>query len=102
MESFLNRNDLENILVSIIVPVYNAEKYVYRCLTSIMGQSYRSIDSLEICLEFAQKDNRITVLSTENKGASTARNIGLEVAEGGISFLLIQMMHLNPILLKHF
>lgn len=95
MESFLNRNDLKNILVSIIVPVYNAEKYVDRCLTSILGQSYGSIEiiiindgaedsSLEICLEFAQKDNRITVLSTENKGASTARNIGLEVARGGV------------------
>lgn len=95
MESFLHRDDLLNILVSVIVPVYNAEEYVGRCLTSLLGQSYRNIEiivindgskdsSLEICLEFAHKDNRITVLSTENKGASTARNIGLGVAGGGV------------------
>lgn len=63
-------------------------------LDQLIGQSYRNIEiivindgskdsSLEICLEFAHKDNRITVLSTENKGASTARNIGLGVAGGG-------------------
>ncbi len=94
MESFLHRAVLENVLVSVIVPVYNAEEYVSRCLTSILGQSYRNIEiivindgakdsSLDICLEFARKDNRIKVLSTENKGAAAARNIGLGVAGGG-------------------
>lgn len=94
MESFLHRDD---ILVSVIVPVYNAEEYGGRCLTSLLKISYRNIEiivindgskdsSLEICLEFAHKGKRITVLSIENKGASTARNIGQGVARWYIIF----------------
>lgn len=80
-------------LISIVIPVYNAEKYIRRCIYSIIRQTYQnfelilvndgSIDnSLEICKEYAIKDKRITVLSQKNNGASSARNKGIESANG--------------------
>lgn len=82
-----------NDLISVIVPVYNAETYIKRCIESILNQSYEyfelilvndgSIDnSLEICREFASKDNRIVVLDQPNGGASAARNMGLSKMRG--------------------
>ena len=75
-------------LISVIVPVYNVEKYVGRCLTSIINQSYTNIEiivvndgstdnSLSVCEEYAAKDNRIILFSQENRGLSGARNTGL-------------------------
>ena len=80
-------------IVSVIVPVYNTEKYMRRCLESILSQTYTdfevilvddgSIDkSGEICDEYARQDNRLRVYHKENGGASSARNIGLEKAKG--------------------
>ena len=71
--------------VSIIIPVYNVEKYVSRCLDSITGQTYGNIEilinndgstdsSYEICKEYAQKDTRIKLFSQPNAGLSEARN----------------------------
>ena len=82
-----------NDLISVIVPVYNAEAYIERCIESILNQSYEyfelilvndgSVDnSLEICKEFASKDNRIVVLDRPNGGASAARNMGLSIMRG--------------------
>jgi len=82
-----------NNLVSIIVPVYNSESYLRRCILSIINQTYYNLDiilindgssdsSLNICKEFSEKDKRITVISTKNKGASHARNIGLSSSKG--------------------
>jgi raffinose-raffinose alpha-galactotransferase len=76
-------------LISVIVPVYNVEKYVGRCLTSIINQSYTNLEiivvndgstdnSLAVCEEYAAKDNRIKLISQENKGLSGARNTGLK------------------------
>ena len=75
-------------LISVIVPVYNVEKYVGRCLTSIINQSYTNLEiivindgsidkSLSVCEEYATKDNRIKLISQENRGLSGARNTGL-------------------------
>ncbi len=81
-------------MISIIVPVYNGEKYLDCCIQSIVSQTYMDLDiiliddcsddnSLEICKKFAKQDNRIKVLSTEvNSGAAKARNIGLNAAQG--------------------
>lgn len=75
-------------LISVIVPVYNVEKYVGRCLNSIIHQSYTNLEiivindgstdnSLSVCEEYAAKDKRIKLITQENKGLSGARNTGL-------------------------
>lgn len=80
-------------LVSIIVPIYNTRTYLNRCLKSIIEQSYPHLeiilvddgstdDSVAICKEYAARDNRIRFFSQQNGGASTARNKGLDHAEG--------------------
>ncbi len=86
-------------LVTIIVPVYNVENYLNRCLDSIIKQSYKNLDiilindgstdnSLKICNNYAKNDTRITVINIENSGPSICRNIGLEKAKGSyISFV---------------
>lgn len=82
-----------NEKISIIVPVYNAEKTLDRCVNSLIEQSYLNIEiilvddgsgdsSLNLCKEYARKDCRIKVLSKENGGVSSARNAGLELAGG--------------------
>lgn len=79
--------------VSIIVPVYNAEKYLESCLRSILRQSYRAIEvilvndgskdgSLAVCNRFAAKDSRVRVIDIPNGGVSNARNTGIAAATG--------------------
>ena len=81
------------VTLSVIVPVYNTEKYLKECLDSIINQTFRDIEiicvndgstdkSLEILKEYALKDNRIKVITQGNKGQSVARNIGLNNASG--------------------
>ena len=86
-------------IVSVIVPVHNAEKYLVQCLSSILGQTLQDIevicvddnssDGSETILEqFAKKDSRLRVLRSPGLGAGGARNIGLESAQGEyLSFL---------------
>lgn len=79
--------------VSIIIPVYNSERTLERCLDSVINQTYKNIEilivndgskdkSLEIMKEYQKKDNRIMVINQENKGVSGARNAGLDKATG--------------------
>lgn len=79
--------------VSVIVPVYKAEKYLHRCIDSILAQSFTDWELLliddgspdrcgEICDEYAQRDARIRVFHKENGGVSSARNLGLENVRG--------------------
>ena len=86
----MNNND---ILVSIIVPVYNAENYLPKCLDSLIAQTLSAIEiicvndgsvdnSLKILEEYSKKDSRIVVVNQQNKGVSSARNVGLELAKG--------------------
>lgn len=83
---------MKNIL-SIVIPIYNAEKYIHRCLESILNQNLDkceiilvddgSIDSsLQICYKYAEKYNNIKVYHKDNGGASSARNYGLKKANG--------------------
>lgn len=86
-------------LFSIVVPVYNSELYLNKCIQSTLNQSYRNFElilvndgsvdkSLEICNQFKKLDNRIKVLSQENTGVSSARNAGISIASGEyITFL---------------
>lgn len=79
--------------ISIIVPVYKVEKYLEKCIDSIVKQSYRALDIIlvddgspdhcgEICDAWAKKDKRIRVIHKQNGGLSDARNAGIEVAIG--------------------
>ncbi|MGN2337051.1 glycosyltransferase family 2 protein [Clostridium cagae] len=79
--------------VSVIVPVYNSEQYVGYCINSILNQTYRNIevilvddgstdDSLKICRNYEDIDKRVKVITTPNKGVSSARNIGINNACG--------------------
>jgi len=79
--------------LSVIVPVYNAEKYLEECVESILQQSFASIEILLIndgsrdssgimCDSFAKKDSRIRVFHKDNGGVSSARNLGLDNARG--------------------
>ncbi len=84
---------MEDCLISIIVPVYNVEKYLDKCLESIVSQTYKNIEIILVddgssdncpamCDEWAKKDSRIKVIHKENGGLSDARNVGLENAKG--------------------
>lgn len=84
---------VNDVLVSVIIPVYNVEKYIDKCINSVLNQSYRNIEIIliddgstdssgEICEEYAQKDNRIIVIHKQNEGVSTARNTGMSIAKG--------------------
>lgn len=84
---------MENIKISIVVPVYNAEKYLSKCLDSLINQTLKEIEiicindgskdnSETILRAYQQKDSRIQVISQENKGLSITRNIGIAAAKG--------------------
>ena len=85
--------------ISVIVPVYNAKKYLHQCVESILSQSFADFELLlvndgstdgsgAICDEYVQKDSRVRVLHKENGGVSSARNLGLDNARGEwISFV---------------
>ena len=79
--------------ISVIIPVYNAERYLPRCLDSIIGQTYRDLEILlvddgspdhcgTICDQYAARDLRFRVVHTENRGAFAARNTALDMASG--------------------
>lgn len=79
--------------ISIIVPVYNVEKYLRKCLDSLINQTLKDIEiicindgstdkSLEILEEYKNRDSRIILLNQENSGQSIARNRGIEIAKG--------------------
>ena len=79
--------------ISIIVPIYNAEKFISKCINSILNQTYSDFELLlindgstdnsgEICEEYADQDNRIKVFHKKNSGPSDTRNIGLNEAKG--------------------
>ena len=99
MKEFTNNNDLITGLVSVIVPVYNCERYLRRCIESIINQSYKNIEIIliddgstdnsgEICNAYALSDNRIRVIHTENSGPSAARNIGIKNSKGEFIFFV--------------
>lgn len=89
----------ENPMVSIVVPIYNVEKYLKRCIKSILNQSFNNFEiilvndgstdkSIEICNKYIEEDSRIKLINKKNGGLSSARNAGINVARGKyISFI---------------
>lgn len=80
-------------LISVVVPIYNVEKYLVRCVDSIINQTYSNLDIIlvddgspdncgSICDEYAERDNRVKVIHKENGGLSDARNEGIKIAKG--------------------
>ncbi len=80
-------------LISIIIPIYNVEKFLPKCLNSVVSQSYKNIEIIavddgstdesgKIADKYAQNDSRIVVLHKKNGGLSSARNAGLKLAKG--------------------
>ena len=86
-------------LVSIIIPVYNVEKYLDECILSVLNQKYRNFEvilindgstdgSLDICKKYEKIDNRVKVISVENGGISKSRNLGVNNAVGEYIYFL--------------
>ena len=84
---------MNEVKVSVIVPVYNAQDFIEDCIMSILNQTFKDIElilvddgskdnSLEICKQIANKDERIVVIHQENGGSSSAKNTGIKIAKG--------------------
>lgn len=84
---------MANAKISVIIPVYNVEEYLERCVDSVLAQTFTDIEVIlvddgstdnsgKICDEYAEKDPRISVIHKENGGLSDARNSGIEAANG--------------------
>mgnify|MGYP000912134466 CR=1 FL=1 len=80
-------------MISVIIPIYNAETTLRRCLDSILSQSYRSLEIIvvddgskdtsgNLCDEYGEKNDRVVVIHQENQGVSAARNRGIDIASG--------------------
>lgn len=84
---------MEETKISVIIPVYNTEKFLHRCIDSVLDQTFKDFqlilvndgskdDSLRICKEYEKSDSRVVVIDTPNCGSSSARNTGMEKASG--------------------
>ena len=93
--------------ISVIVPVYNSEKYLKRCIDSILNQTYKAIELIlvddgspdncgKICDEYAKKDKRVRVIHKTNAGVSAARNSGLEIALGNYATFVDSDDYIEP------
>lgn len=93
MKARQNLNSQKNILFSLIVPVYNTEQYLSRCVDSILGQTYKNFElilvddgsldgSPKMCDEYAKKDSRMRVIHQKNGRQTKARNAGLSISKG--------------------
>ena len=85
------------IKISVIIPVYNAEKFLKTSVDSVLGQNYKNIETIliddgstdkggKICDEYAQRDRRVNVIHKKNSGPAAARNTGIENAKGEFLF----------------
>lgn len=98
-------------IISVVIPIYNAERYIRQCLWSVHCQTYVDLEiividdgstdrSLEICKEMGEKDSRIVVFSQERGGMAAARNHGLDIATGKYVFFLEGEDAIHPLLLE--
>lgn len=90
---------MNNNLISIIIPIYNVEKYIRKCIDSVINQTYKNLEIIlvddgstdnsgNICEEYKKKDSRIKVIHKKNGGVSSAKNAGIEESTGNfIAFI---------------
>lgn len=99
-------------IISVIIPVYNSERYLSSCIDTVRNQSYSNLEIIlvndgstdrsgEICAEYATRDSRIQVIHTENRGVSAARNSGIGKASGSYIFFADADDTLSPVTLEH-
>ena len=107
-----------NELITVIIPIYNVEKYIYECVYSVLKQTYTNLEIIlvddgspdncgKICDDYAKKDSRIKIIHKPNGGLSDARNSGIDIASGEyITFIdsddfiaedMIEYMYLNAV-----
>nr|WP_305137232.1 polysaccharide pyruvyl transferase family protein [uncultured Schaedlerella sp.] len=97
--------------ISVIIPMYNTEKYIRQCLDSVLRQTFQDMEIIviddgsadkgpEICEELGQTDARIRLYRQENGGVSAARNYGIELADGEYIFFLDSDDVLHPLLME--
>ena len=102
----------EENLISVIVPIFNVEKYLERCVNSILRQSYGNIEvvlvddgssdgSGLICDSFAKKDSRVKVIHQTNSGVATARNTGLDSSTGDYICFVDSDDYVHPDFIKY-
>lgn len=93
MKPLINSSEVKMKTISVVIPVYNVEKYLSECLDSVVNQTYKNLQIIivddgstdssgKICDEYAGKDNRISVIHQSNAGAGAAKNTGLELIDG--------------------
>lgn len=86
-------------LVSIVIPVYNVERYIDECIMSVINQTYQKLEilliddgstdsSYDICCKYSERDNRIQVINKKNGGQASARNLGIDKATGDYIYFL--------------
>ena len=103
--------NFKNNLVSVIIPIYNREKYIEECLQSVFNQTYQNFEiiivddgstdnSYKICKNIAQKDKRIKLFTANHDGVSAARNIALDNLSGEFVFFLDSDDVIHPALLE--
>lgn len=101
-----------NPLISVIVPVYNVEPYLDRCLESIVNQTYRNLEIILVddgspdncpamCDAWAKKDSRIKVIHKKNGGAGLARNVALDIVQGEYISLIDSDDYIEPHMYEH-
>ena len=97
--------------VSVIIPMYNSEAYISRCIQSVINQSYSNVEiiiiddgstdsGLELCKKLSLTDGRIRIFSQDNKGVAKARNRGIDIATGKYIFFLDSDDAIHPLLLE--
>lgn len=108
----INKTEIEEDKVSVIVPVYNVEEYIRECIKSIQVQTYSNLEiivvndgtkdkSIEIIKDLIEKDSRIRVISQPNQGLSAARNTGIENATGKYVAMIDSDDKIKPDFIKH-
>lgn len=100
-----------NSLISIIIPIYNVEKYLEKCICSVLNQTYQNLEiilvndgstdkSREICEKYRKKDARIRLVNKSNGGLSDARNAGMDAASGDYFYFLDSDDFIEPALIE--
>lgn len=103
---------MENIVVSVIVPIYNVKGFINRGINQLLNQSYQNFEiilvddgstdgSLEECKLWEQKESRVIVLHQQNQGAGSARNLGIEHSEGSYIYFFDIDDEISPRLLEY-